>query len=135
MSERDEQIAVFSWAERVKGRWPELALMFHVPNERKCTPQQGALLKAQGVKAGVPDIWLPVARGGYNGLVIELKYGKNRPTPTQRQWLDALAAQGWFAAVCWKFEDAVKIITAYLSGQISPVSNSDNEGEDRETWW
>mgnify|MGYP004433785991 CR=1 FL=1 len=36
-----------------------------------------ANLKRQGVKAGVPDLHLPVARGGYNGLYIELKVGSN----------------------------------------------------------
>lgn len=35
-------------------------------------------LKRQGVKAGVPDICLPVARNGYHGLHIELKAGKTQ---------------------------------------------------------
>ena len=43
-------------------------------------------MKRQGVKAGVPDICLPVARNGYHGLYIELKAGKNKATKNQEKW-------------------------------------------------
>ena len=70
--------------------------------------------KAMGVKRGVPDICLPVPLGGYAGLYIELKAGKNRPTPEQREWLSALTQFGYFAVVCYGFEEAVATITKYI---------------------
>jgi len=55
---------------------------------------------AEGVKRGVPDVFLPVARGGYHGLWIEMKYGKNKTTSNQKWWLNELKDQGYKTAVC-----------------------------------
>ena len=74
-SETTEQIALFNWAKRTESILPELALMYHVPNEGKRS--NGGILKAAGLKSGVPDICLPVANNGFHGLYIELKFGKN----------------------------------------------------------
>lgn len=77
-SETTEQIALFNWAKRTESILPELALMYHVPNEGKRS--NGGILKAAGLKSGVPDICLPVANNGFHGLYIELKFGKNKAT-------------------------------------------------------
>ena len=61
-----------------------------------------------------PDLCLPVARGGFHGLYIELKAGKNRPTEMQKTWIDALSAQGFAAFVCYGAAYARKVIEAYL---------------------
>lgn len=61
-SEAAEQIEVFRWARQWEAYAPELALLHHIPNEGK--QENGALLKAMGLKRGVPDIFLPAARGG-----------------------------------------------------------------------
>jgi hypothetical protein len=71
-------------------------------------------LRAEGVRAGVPDVLLPVARGGYHGLALEMKFGRNKPTPEQREWLDALAAEGWQTCVAYGFEEARQAIQDYL---------------------
>lgn len=62
---------------------PELQYMYHVPNGGKRDKATAAVLKRQGVKAGVPDIMLPAARAGYHGLYIELKAGENTTTKKQ----------------------------------------------------
>lgn len=98
--EHREQAALFAWAAAAEERHPALALLFAVPNGGARSAVTGARLKAEGVKRGVPDIWLPVARGGYHGLVIEVKAGKGRTTNEQRRWLAALTAEGWLALVC-----------------------------------
>ena len=71
--EEAEQCALMEWAAYNAGKWPELRLLYHIPNEGKRSIRAGARLKAQGLKRGVPDNHLPVARGGYIGLYIELK--------------------------------------------------------------
>ena len=63
-SETTEQIALFNWAKRTESILPELALMYHVPNEGKRS--NGGILKAAGLKSGVPDICLPVANNGFH---------------------------------------------------------------------
>ena len=67
--EEREQIAIFKWAEMQKG----LSLLHHIPNGGKRGKVEAARLKAAGVKAGIPDICLPIPRNGYGALYIELK--------------------------------------------------------------
>lgn len=71
-------------------------------------------LKRQGVKAGVPDICLPVARNGYHGLYIELKAGKNKATKSQEKWQVFLNSQGYYAVICYGWHEAAKVIEEYL---------------------
>lgn len=110
-----EQICLFRWAEYAKGKHPELDLLYHIPNEGKRTASAGARLKQEGLKPGVPDICLPVARGSYHGLYIELKVGRNKPTENQNRWLKNLKAQGYETAVCYGWEEAEKMILKYLN--------------------
>lgn len=117
-TESAEQRAVFEWAERMSGRWPELKLMYHIPNEGKRSRITGARMKAEGMRGGVPDICLPVARGGHHGLYIEMKRVKNsRVTKEQLEWIEDLVAQGYVAAVCRGCDEAISLITRYLSGR------------------
>ena len=97
------------------GKWPELALLYHVPNEGKRSRTAGARMKAEGLKKGVPDLCLPVARGKWHGLYIELKRTKGgRVSQAQREWLDALEREGYAAAVAYGWEQAREMIAAYL---------------------
>ena len=88
--------------------------MYHVPNGGYRSKKTAMMLKGEGVKSGVPDIVLPVARGGYHGLYIELKVGKNKPTDNQKKFMAALNDQDYLAIVCWGFEEARAAITEYL---------------------
>ena len=117
-TESAEQRTLFERAARMCGRWPELRLMYHIPNEGKRTVRGGARLKAEGLKSGVPDICLPVARGEHHGLYIELQRRKNaRVTKEQLEWIEELVAQGYVAAVCRGCDEAIDVITGYLSGR------------------
>ena len=98
--ESGHQEALFEWAQYQLWHMPELEYMFHVPNGGKREKATAVALKRQGVKAGVPDIVLPVPRDGYHGLYIELKAGKNKPTQNQKRWLKFLQEQGYYTAVC-----------------------------------
>ena len=112
--EANEQEALFRWAAFVRGRFPEIDLLYHIPNGGSRNRLEAANLKRQGVKAGVPDLCLPVARGGFHGLYIEMKYGKNKPSKNQKQWLSDLRKQGYAAEVCYGWEQAAEMITKYL---------------------
>ena len=113
--EKDEQVALMKWAVLSAGRRPELRLIYHIPNGGSRNAIEARHLKAQGVKAGVPDICLPVARQGYHGLYIELKRQKGgRVSEAQQDWIDRLNEQGYLARVCAGFREAVKVIDEYL---------------------
>ena len=115
--ERDEQELLFEWLEYAAVAHPELELAFHIPNGGRRNAREAHNLRLQGVKAGVPDICLPVPRGGYGALYIELKRKHGgRLSEDQRKWLAALNRVGNKAVVCKGFEEAKKAIEEYLEG-------------------
>lgn len=118
MSEHDEQTALFLWASIYQERIPGIELMFAVPNGGYRLGKTARDLKAEGVKAGVPDVWLPVKgiheERPVTGLVIEMKFGKNKPTLEQKTWLEKLGANSWRTAVCYSWRDAAMVICEHL---------------------
>jgi len=68
----------------------------------------------------VPDIVLPAAHGGYFGLYIEMKAGRNKTTDNQKDWLKDLSDQGYKTCVCYGWESASKVIEDYLN--LTPTS-------------
>lgn len=114
-TEDTEQAHIFAWAAWASGKYPELDLMHHIPNGGKRSKSEAARFKAQGVKAGVPDIFLPCARGGYHGLYIELKHTKGgKLSAAQKEWIDALRGRGYKVIVCYGFDEAREVIINYL---------------------
>ncbi len=109
-----EQKAVFDWAKHVK----ELRWLHAVPNGGRRDPREAARLKSQGVKPGVSDLCLPLARNGYHGLYIEMKrsrkQGASRVTPDQQEFLDHVRGEGYLAQVCYGAESAIAVLKAYI---------------------
>lgn len=117
-TESAEQQWIFRWATYAKAKHPCLALLYHIPNGGARHPATAARLKAEGVKAGVPDICLPVPRNGYAGLYIELKRRKGgHLEDEQAEWLAALSAQGYAVAVCKGADAAIEVIEKYIAGK------------------
>lgn len=120
MSEASEQMALVEFATRFQERIPELAWLFHPANGEKRDKATAGRLRAMGVRKGVPDLWLPVARYDpvanvtKNGMVIELKFGRNRETPEQTAWLGFLARQGWDVHTCYDWMAAARALVRYL---------------------
>lgn len=115
MTEAQEQRFLFKWANLAQQQYPELALMYHVPNGGKRDPKTAANLKKEGVKAGVPDICLPVARNNFHGLYIELKTSKGKLSTKQKNWLNDLDREGYATKVCFGWLEAREVIEGYLS--------------------
>lgn len=113
--EAEEQRALFEWAGYMSRQYPELRYMYHVPNGGRRNAREAALLRAEGVKKGVPDIVLPVARGEHHGLYIELKRQKSGSlSREQKAYLDFLHRQGYRAVMCRGWRQAANVIQAYL---------------------
>lgn len=110
-----EQRALFKWAGYAQSQYPELRYLFHVPNGGSRDAITGAKLKAQGVRRGVPDVFLDVSRGSWHGLRIELKANGGHTSDEQHDWIRELQAQGYFAQVCVGWEAARDLIVAYLT--------------------
>lgn len=118
MTEAQHQANVMKWSQQpsVRREWPELALLHHIPNGGTRDLVEARHLKEQGVKAGVPDLCLPVPRGRYHGLYIEMKTEKGRASDAQKWWGMRLTEQGYCWRVCHGWENAVQTIQAYLKG-------------------
>lgn len=112
--EATEQERVINWATFYAKDFPELDLLYHVPNGGSRNQLEAANLKRQGVKAGVPDLVLPVPRQQFHGLYVEMKWGKNTTTDKQDWWLEQLQQQGYKTAVCWSADEAMDVIAEYM---------------------
>ena len=112
------QKAIFDWRNLHIGKYPELKLLMAIPNGGKRDAIEGYNLKRQGVLAGASDIHLPVPRGRYASLWIELKAGNNKPTEQQQSFMDEANQHGNFACVAYGFDEAVNIIEWYLKGAV-----------------
>lgn len=120
MNEHQLQASIIEWSAWMGvSKYPELKMLFAVPNGLFTTAASAGKAKAEGLKSGVPDLILPVPRGGHTGMALELKVGKNKPSDNQLWWLRNLHSYGWYTVVCWTYEDAVAAFEEYLDGKIT----------------
>jgi len=115
-SEHQHQVWLMDWARLQTRAWPELALIFAIPNGGDRNVVVAAKLKAEGVKAGVFDLMLPVARRAFHGLFVEMKAKPNKPSAKQLEFKAGVEAQGYKAVVCYHWHEAMAEITDYLKG-------------------
>jgi len=114
-TESEEQQALFVWAAMQRGKFPKLSLLYHIPNGGKRGKAEAGRFRAEGVKAGVPDVCLPVARGCWHGLYIEMKRQRySKTSDNQMEWVFALRRQGFRVEICKGWEAAAEIIKSYL---------------------
>lgn len=114
-SEHGSQVALFCWASQQFTIYPCLRLMYAIPNGGKRDKITAANLKAEGVKAGMLDVCLPVPIGPWHGLYLELKVGNNKPTEEQYWIIAELRKQGYAADWMIGWESARDRVLAYLN--------------------
>lgn len=121
--EHEEQKAVVKWFDAA---YPQYSgRLFAVPNGAHLagnTGQRAAKInkmKAEGMRVGVPDLCLPVSRCNRFGLFIEMKRQTgNKATEAQLDWIDFLNTEDYAAGVCKGAEQAIKVISAYMKGEL-----------------
>ena len=114
-TEHEEQKALFLWAAMMEYHHPELRLMFAIPNGGLRDKVVAAKLCAEGVKPGVPDVFLPVARGEYHGLFIEMKRQDGGQVSDDQKWYHRnLRVQGYRVEVCAGFDESKGAVEGYL---------------------
>lgn len=107
MSEADEQKAVIAYCDARN------LTIFHIPNEAQRSPRTAAHLKAMGMRKGVPDLMMPIPRGKYHGLFIEMKVKPNKLSSEQFDWLRDLRRRGYAAFCCYGARHAIELIRRY----------------------
>lgn len=112
-SEHELQQAVVDEAERLALEYAAAGLLYAVPNGQY---RQGQRMEA-GMRRGVPDLCLPVARHGYHGLYIELKVAGGRLSEAQDGWIAALTKQGYLCRVIMEeLSEASELLRWYVGG-------------------
>lgn len=111
MTEHQEQVAFVQWCDRRQ------IIYFAVPNGGFRHATTAVMLRAEGVKPGVPDIFFPYARGGFHGLFIEMKrpYPRGHLSVHQQEWIDKLRKQGYAVEVGYGMDGAIEIVEKYLA--------------------
>lgn len=121
-TERGEQIALLQKCRILSHRYPALSLLHHIPNGEKREGRDGALLQALGVRAGMPDLHLPVPGDGYASLYIEMKTATGRLSKVQEEVHAELRAAGNHVCVCRSVEEAWRMIALHLGIEKSEVN-------------
>jgi hypothetical protein len=121
-TEDAHQRALMAMASTHVTKYPELKWFHAIPNggsrgdSAKSAMIRGGALRASGVKAGVSDTFLPVKRGPWSGLYIEMKKpGKIKSTSKeQKEFIDFVRSQDYAAMVCDNWQDAWNAVVRYL---------------------
>ena len=127
--EHQHQAALVTWAHRT--RLPHAAdirpgatigtYLLALPMGGKRNPREAARLKAEGAKAGVSDMLLPLRRQGFGSFWLEMKAPGKKPTPAQREWLDLMREAGYRAEWHDSWTEAAAALADYV-GVKPPVS-------------
>ena len=103
--EHFEQRELVRWFRQA---WPGVRI-FAIPNGGARSPATAGRLKAEGVAAGVPDLFIPAW-----GLWVEMKRTKGGSVRAeQKDWISYLESVGYCAKVCKGAEDAKRQIIEF----------------------
>ena len=111
--EAAEQENVIKWARDNEKTYPFLWMLHSSLNGVRLSKIQAGKAKASGMLSGVPDLFLPVPRGCFFGLYIEMKSATGRIMPSQSRYLKAVSDFGYNAVVCYSASEAIKTIENY----------------------
>ena len=128
MSEHGEQSCFISWIYTQMERHPELNLLFAIPNGVPLSDYRGSrahqnmiagtrmnILKAEGFRPGVCDLFFPSARGGYFGMFIEMKTKTGRLSENQKEFIAGVEKQGYICYVTHGADEAIACMELYLA--------------------
>ncbi|MEI7232840.1 VRR-NUC domain-containing protein [Pectobacterium carotovorum] len=115
-AELEEQAALIEWADKTVIADVKIGdYLLHIPNGGKRGPKAARDAKRLGVRAGVPDLFLALPRGGYVGLWIEIKAKGGKLSAQQEVWLKRLEDAGYRAVCCFGFNQASSAISEYIN--------------------
>jgi hypothetical protein len=109
--ESTEQIILVN---RIRQLYPDV-LIFAIPNGGQRSITEAVRLKAEGVLAGVPDLFLARAVGDTHGLFIEMKRVKGgKVSDKQKAVIDVLKREGYSTLIAYGCDEAWPYVEQYL---------------------
>lgn len=112
---RMQQAVIKWWALKHKEFGVPECLLFAIPNGARRDKVVGAILKKEGVRAGVCDLFLAAPRRHFCGHFIEMKTDNGVVSDAQSEFITAADEQRYWVTVCRSFNEAVREIEAYLT--------------------
>ena len=119
------QARAITWKEGAKYQIRDLWMLHAIPNGGLRDKATAAILKAEGVTPGIPDLHLPVGRGGYLSLFIEVKTPEGKLSQVQKEMIPILKAAGNKVEVCRTSQEIIDTVIEYLQmekTQCLPIS-------------
>ena len=111
-TEHQEQKAFFEWWEVWGAKLPYQP--FAIPNGGARHIAVARKLKSEGVKSGVPDVFLPWPINGFHGLFLEFKRRKGGSvSAAQKEVMESLRKAGYAVEVAHGWEEAARIVKDY----------------------
>jgi hypothetical protein len=111
MSESQIQQQMVKWFGY---KYPKCTL-FAIPNGHKRNAITGAILKREGVVAGVADLFLMKANQKYNGLWIEVKTDKGKQSESQKQFERKAIREGYKYVICKNIDQFINEVETYIN--------------------
>ena len=111
ISEHQEQVMLITWF-RMQYKQYRLHL-WAIPNGGSRHIVTAVNLKAEGVLAGVSDLFLMIPKGEYHGMFIEMKAKTGSVSDKQKEFMAAASSMNYLAVVCYGFDEAKTAITKY----------------------
>lgn len=107
-TEHHEQCRVFNWVNYLSDlHQDEKELIYAVPNGGARSPTEAIRFKAEGVRAGIPDINVDIPKRGYNGMRVEMKKEGGTLSEDQVRKHRLLERVGFFVVTCYSAEEAI----------------------------
>jgi hypothetical protein len=119
---KQQQLLISWWKLQYPGK-----IIFAIPNgawlsgDKVTRAKLMRKMKAEGLLKGVSDLFIPIPRGNYCGLFIEMKnIGKPRCSVSEDQmwFIDEMNAAGYLAVWCAGFDKAREVIVEYMKGKM-----------------
>lgn len=121
-SEHEIQATFVAWARLRERQEPRLRLLFAIPNSARTARSVSKRLKAEGMTAGVWDMFLPVpSRSGASGLWIEFKSAEGKLSLAQRWFGEEMRLMGFETVVCRSVEEAIAAVNNHLGTRLEGV--------------
>jgi len=113
-TEEQEHRAFIEYVRLMEWKYPDLKMLFHVPNGGKRPKGEAGKMQALGQKAGVLDFLLLAPRGHCHGFALELKVPGGRTSIEQLNWIAELQERGYCAEIRVGWEKAWAATERYL---------------------
>lgn len=95
-------------------QYPHLVL-FAIPNGGRRGKVEAAIMKGEGVLAGVADLFLMHANFRYNGLFIEMKTPDGRQSESQKDFEQNAHERGYCYKICRTFDEFRDVVITYMA--------------------